>query len=170
MQPQMSRVTTAGQVDVAALAFGLACRPQRRPVDPVGGALHVERAAPGAALPVNDEPAVLVLAAEVEGDPLRCRGGRAAPTCCGRRVAHVPRPVTGRSTRCLHARRPGEREILEAQLRDGDRAAATGSGDDRNLDRAELTHWPAARGPPRKGDLRAADAERLPRAWKLEGV
>src|SRR4029450_658624 len=108
----MTGPPAAGQIDVATLALGLARRPEGCPTRAVVGSLHVEGTRLGVGLPVDDESAVLVLAAEIEGDPLRCLAGGGSPAGRGRRVDHADRLVTGRGARRLHVRRASQREIL----------------------------------------------------------
>src|SRR5262249_61344551 len=99
-----------------------------RPASPGGGPVHREDAPLAGGPPVDDDPAVLVLTAEVEGDPLRCRGGRAPPARGRRRFDDPGWLVTRRGARRLHARRSTQRAILESQVGERDPAAAAGSG------------------------------------------
>ena len=75
-----------------------------------------------------------------------------------------------RRARCRDARRAREREVLEAQVGEPDRAGSAGPRGDRDLEGAELARRAAARGSPRERDLAAADAERLPVRRQREGV
>src|SRR5262245_58554335 len=166
----MTGPTAAGQIDVATLALGLARRPEGCPARAVVGSLHVEGTRPGVGLPVDDESAVLMLAAEIEGDPLGGRAGGGSPAGRGRRLDDPDWLVIGRGARRLHARRARQREILETQVGERHRAAAAGAGGDGDLDGAEITHGATPGGPPRERDLRATDTESLPGIREFENV
>ena len=104
-QPQMPRATAARQVDVAAFALGLRRARKRRPRDAVVGALHFERAGGAGGRPVDDETAILVLAAEVEREPRGRRGVRAAPARRRELGGRAPARTLGLA-RSRRARRP----------------------------------------------------------------
>src|SRR4029453_11996400 len=98
----------ACEVDVAAFTLGLRRARQSGPCRAVVGALHFESAR-STALPVDHEPAVLVLAAEVELQPGARVAGGTAPARRWRCGEPLFRFMAGLFARCEDARRILER-------------------------------------------------------------
>src|SRR5207247_1570605 len=155
-----------GHVDVVPAAVTGRRPVGRAPRRAVARHLHLEGHRVVVGVPVDHQPAVFSVPAEVDHRPLLARERRALPGGGAVLVEHEWRLVAGKERRGLglgrHAVLSRRLARLEAEVADPDRAAAALPRRDRELDGAHLLRLAAAGRTPREVQARLADGHPLP--------